>query len=186
MKKKVVLGILFLLGGFVTFLLYGMHYGQATLLIIGVLFLLPFKASAKQAEGTPLPECEENKTTHANPAFYRDVKSNSFPVAGVTFSNENGNLRSRQTILRRILFNDPPFDCEHTVTLEKYFYEGEPAYYVKVNGYIIGNVPKEFIPYVDFNSDRPYKIENFQVYGGGKGKKFGASLKMVFLDTLEE
>lgn len=215
MKRKSVSifwGIMFVLGGCVTFFLYGMHAGQVVLLIIGAFLLFPFKSKTEKSEEnnsslskeknvqsveiatTPLKEeikqpekgtISEVQTPRVNPAFFRDVKSNSFYVAGVTFSNESGKIRSRQTILRRILFNDPPFDCDHIVTLEKYIYENEPAFYVKVNDYIIGNVPKEFIPYVDFNFDRPYKIVDFQVYGGQNGKKFGASLKMVFLDTLE-
>ncbi len=213
MKKRYVsifFGIVFLLGGLITLLLYGMHSGQAVLLIIGIYLLFSFKSKSSQSENSDssslkesqagenasVPLKEESKqlkettvskvqTPRVNPAFFRDIKSNSFYVAGVTFSNESGKIRSRQTILRRILFNDPPFDCDHVVTLEKYTYENEPAFYVKVNDYIIGNVPKEFIPYVDFNLDRPYKIVDFQVYGGQNGKKFGASLKMVFLDTLE-
>ena len=212
MKRKIVLflGIVSLLCGIVTFLLYGMHAGQVTLIISGVLLLCPFKSKtekseennssilseknvqsveiaanhhkeeAKQPEEATTPEVQ---TPHVNIAFFRDTKSNSFSVAGVTFSNESGKIRSRQTILRRILFNDPPFDCDHVVTLEKYTFENEPAFYVKVNDYIIGNVPKEFVPYVYYNFDRPYKIVDFQVYGGQNGKKFGASLKMVYLDV---
>ncbi len=185
MKRKIVLilGIVSLLCGIITLLLYGMHAGQVTLIIIGVLLLLSLKTKSdpqeKSASGT------EGKPQHdisVNPTADRDTKSISFPVAGVTFSNESGKVRSRQTILRRILFRDPPFDCDHVVTLEKYFYEGDPAYYVKVNDYIIGNVPKEFVPHVDTNADRPYKIDDFQVYGGQDGKKFGASLKITFLD----
>ena len=41
------------------------------------------------------------------------------------------------------------------------------------------------IPFIDVNFDRPYRIDDFQVYGGQDGKKFGASLKVVYLDTLE-
>lgn len=186
MKRKSVSifwGIMFILGGFVGLAQYGVFSGLVCF-VIGVLLLFPFKKKErpeKTGEAAPVG----NNTPPVNPSLYRDVKSNSFSVAGVTFSNESGKLRSRQTILRRILFNDPPFDCEHVVTLEKYTYEGEPAYYVKVNDYIIGNVPKEFVPYVDCNFDRPYKITDFEVYGGGNGKKFGASLKMVYLDTIE-
>lgn len=212
MKRKIALflGIVSLLCGIVTFLLYGMHAGQVTLIIIGVLLLFPFKSKTEKSEENnssilseknvqsveiaanhlkeevKQPEeaiAPEVQTPHVNIAFFRDTKSNSFSVAGVTFSNESGKIRSRQTILRRILFNDPPFDCDHVVTLEKYTFENEPAFYVKVNGYIIGNVPKEFVPYVYYNFDRPYKIVDFQVYGGQNGKKFGASLKMVYLDV---
>ncbi len=190
MKKIFVsiLGIMFLLGGIITFLLYGMHSGQAVLMIIGVLLLFSLKAKPdpqKDADSLPRVESNPQHDIKFNPAANRDTKSISFSVAGVTFTNESGKLRSRQTILRRILFRDPPFDCNPVITLEKYTYEGDPAYYVKVNDYIIGNVPKEFVSHVDINADRPYKIDDFQVYGGQRGKKFGASLKIVFLDVIQ-
>lgn len=190
MKTKYVsifFGIMFLLCGFITLLLYGMHPGQAVLLIVGVVLLF-FPIRPKREPQKETASGAEDKQPHnisVNPSADRDTKTISFPVAGVTFSNECGQIKSRQTILRRILFNDPPFDCDHVVTLEKYFYENEPAYYVKVNEYIIGNVPKEFVPHVEINADRPYRIDDFQVYGGQNGKKFGASLKMVFLDISE-
>lgn len=182
MKRKSVSifwGIMFILGGFVGLVKYGVLTALICF-VIGVLLLFPFKKKPDEVESG------ENETPRLDPAHFRSAKSNSFSVSGVTFSNESGKIRSRQTILRRILFCDPPFDCDHVVTIEKYTYEGETAFYVKVNDYIIGNVPKEFIPYVDFNFDRPYKIEDFQVYGGQKGKNFGASLKMVYLDTIDE
>ena len=121
MKRKIVLflGIVSLLCGIVTFLLYGMHAGQVTLIIIGVLLLFPFKSKtekseennssilseknvqsveiaanhhkeeAKQPEEATTPEVQ---TPHVNIAFFRDTKSNSFSVAGVTFSNESGKI----------------------------------------------------------------------------------------------
>ena len=188
MKRKsfsIFWGVMFVLGGFVGLAKYGV-FSALICFIIGILFLIPFKAkSDPQEEAVSGTGNKPQHNISVNPSADRDTKTISFPVAGVTFSNESGKLKSRQTILRRILFNDPPFDCDHTVTLEKYIYENEPAYYVKVNGYIIGNVPKEFVPHVDINADRPYRIDDFQVYGGQHGKKFGASLKMVFLDILE-
>ena len=185
MKRKsfsIFWGVMFVLGGFVGLAKYGV-FSALICFIIGILFLIPFKVKSDPQEeavsGTG------DKPHYKNIAFYRDTKSNSFSVAGVTFSNESGEIKSRQTILRRLLFNDPPFDCDCTVTLERYIYENEPAFYVKVNDYIIGNVPKEFIPFIDVNFDRPYRIDDFQVYGGQDGKKLGASLKVVYLDTLE-
>ncbi len=185
MKRKstsILWGIMFVLGGFVGLVQYGVLVGLICF-VIGVLLIIPFKVKADPQEENA--SSTDDKPPYKNIAFYRDTKSNSFSVAGVTFSNESGDIKSRQTILRRILFNDPPFDCDHVVTLEKYTFENEPAFYVKVNDYIIGNVPKEFIPFIDVNFDRPYRIDDFQVYGGQDGKKFGASLKVVYLDTLE-
>ncbi len=188
MKRKsvsVFWGIMFLLGGFVGLAQYGVLNGLICF-VIGLLLLIPFKMKADPQENAASnAENGLSGISEDRAAWYRDTKTVSFPVSGVTFSNESGKIRSRQTILRRILFNDPPFDCDHAVTLEKYFFENEPAYYVKVNDYIIGNVPKEFVPHVDFNADRPYRIDDFQVYGGHGGKNFGASLKIVYLDAPE-
>ena len=184
MKRKSVSifwGVMFVLGGFVGLAQYGVA-SALICFVIGFILLFPFKS--KSDPQNEAASGAEDKPPYKNIAFYRDTKSNSFSVAGVTFSNESGDIKSRQTILRRILFNDPPFDCDCVVTLEKYAYENEPAFYVKVNDYIIGNVPKEFIPFIDVNFDRPYRIDDFQVYGGQDGKKFGASLKVVYLDTL--
>lgn len=185
MKRKstsIFWGIMFLLGGFVGLAQYGIFVGLVCF-AIGVLLIIPFKVKPDPQKETT--SSNDDKSPYKNIAFYREAKSNSFSVAGVTFSNESGKIKSRQTILRRIFFSDPPFDCDHVVTLEKYTFEDEPAFYVKVNDYIIGNVPKEFVPYIDVNFDRPYRIDDFQVYGGQDGKKFGASLKVVYLDTLE-
>ncbi len=95
-------------------------------------------------------------------------KTITFDVAGVTFNNESGRLRSRQTILKKISFCDPPFDSGYAARLERYLYNDEPAYYVYVNDYIVGNVPKGFIPYLEKNAGRPYIVEYFKVHGGGK------------------
>ncbi len=181
-SKSIFWGIMFVLGGFVGLVEYGV-LSALICFVIGIILLFPFKEKSDLPTEAVSPI--EDKTPNINTAFYRDTKTVSFSVAGVTFSNETGRIRSRQTILRRILFKDPPFDCDHVVTLEKYTYENEPAYYVKINDYIIGNVPKEFIPYIDINFDRPYRIDDFQIYGGQGNKKFGASLKVVYLDTLE-
>ena len=110
MKRKstsILWGIMFVLGGFVGLVQYGVLVGLICF-VIGVLLIIPFKVKADPQEENA--SSTDDKPPYKNIAFYRDTKSNSFSVAGVTFSNESGDIKSRQTILRRILFNDPPFD----------------------------------------------------------------------------
>lgn len=85
-------------------------------------------------------------------------------------------------ILRKILFKDPPYDSEYEVRLERYFYNGSPAYYVYAGEYVVGNVPKEFVPYLEENIDRRYVVDYFHVYGGGQGKNFGSEMKIKYID----
>lgn len=91
-----------------------------------------------------------------------------------------GNDKILKENIQKICFSDPPFDCDRAVELERYFFNDQPAYYVKVNGFVIGNVPAEFVPILDENSDREYEIQDFHVYGGGNKKKFGAELKVMY------
>jgi len=67
-----------------------------------------------------------------------------FPVAGVTFKNEDGS--SRQAILRRIEKGQiKDFDTD----FELYNYEGSPAIHVLCDGMCVGNVPKKYISSVE-------------------------------------
>lgn len=110
-------------------------------------------------------------------------KGFNFPIVGVTFKNDDGT--DRQKLLRKILFKDPPFNTDQHVYLERYIWKGEPAYYIKVNDYIVGNIEAALVWYFEKNADRPYKIENIEVYGGGNGKKFGAEIHGVYLDSIK-
>ena len=56
------------------------------------------------------------------------------------------------------------------------------AYYVYAGEYIVGNVPKEFVPHLEENIDRRYVVDYFHVYGGGQGKNFGAGMKIKYID----
>ncbi|MBD5498051.1 MAG: hypothetical protein HDR11_09865 [Lachnospiraceae bacterium] len=108
-------------------------------------------------------------------------KSFTFPIVGVTFSNEDGT--KRQTILKKIYFKDAPFDIEQNVTLERYLWKNEPAYYVKVNNIIVGNISADFVWYFEKISSRKYEVAYINVYGGGRGKNWGAEIHGIFLDV---
>lgn len=112
--------------------------------------------------------------SEAKPAFeFLSVK-----VAGVTFKNGR---KSRQTILRKIHFKDEPFDKgTMELTLQREEWEGKPAFGVYVNGDQIGNIPAEYVSYVNDNFSRLDGIVNIEVYGGGEGRNYGAEITLRF------
>ena len=124
--------------------------------------------SAKTEATAPAP------TAEAKPAFeFLSVK-----VAGVTFKNGR---KSRQTILRKIHFKDEPFDKgTMELTLQREEWEGKPAFGVYVNGDQIGNIPAEYVSYVNDNFSRLDGIVNMEVYGGGEGRNYGAEITLRF------
>lgn len=124
--------------------------------------------SAKTEAAAPAP------TAEAKPAFeFLSVK-----VAGVTFKNGR---KSRQTILRKIHFKDEPFDKgTMELTLQREEWEGKPAFGVYVNGDQIGNIPAEYVSYVNDNFSRLDGIVNMEVYGGGEGRNYGAEITLRF------
>lgn len=97
----------------------------------------------------------------------------NFSVAGVTFKNDDGS--DRQTILRHIHFQDAPYvtDGSADVEIQPYDYQGSPAFRVLVNGYQIGNVPRDKIQEVQNAVDHGAEVSGFAVTGGGavKGEK---------------
>lgn len=107
-------------------------------------------------------------------------KSFAFPVVGVTFKNDDGS--DRQKLLRKLYFQDPPFDGSNVVSLEKYVWKNSPAYCVKVNDSIVGNIEADYVWYFEKNSDRPCDIE-ISVYGGTAGKNYGAEIKGIYKDN---
>lgn len=123
---------------------------------------------AKAEAAAPAPASE------AKPAFeFLSVK-----VAGVTFKNGR---KSRQTILRKIHFKDEPFDKgTMELTLQREEWEGKPAFGVYVNGDQIGNIPAEYVSYVNDNFSRLDGIVNIEVYGGGEGRNYGAEITLRF------
>lgn len=123
---------------------------------------------AKAEAAAPAPASE------AKPAFeFLSVK-----VAGVTFKNGR---KSRQAILRKIHFKDEPFDKgTMELTLQREEWEGKPAFGVYVNGDQIGNIPAEYVSYVNDNFSRLDGIVNIEVYGGGEGRNYGAEITLRF------
>lgn len=93
--------------------------------------------------------------------YVRMVRNRAFKVKGVTFDNDDGT--SRQEILKDIKRRRPPFDEDLCLRLEEYDYEGRPAYYVKVNGSIIGVIPSYLSPFVTENRDNIIGLQDLEV-----------------------
>lgn len=120
------------------------------------------------------PPFVSSTASETKPAFeFLSVK-----VAGVTFKNGR---KSRQTILRKIHFKDKPFDKgTMELTLQREEWEGKPAFGVYVNGDQIGNIPAEYVSYVNDNFSRLDGIVNIEVCGGGEGRNYGAEITLRF------
>lgn len=103
-----------------------------------------------------------------------------FHVAGVTYKSEDGT--PRQEYLRRIAKGIAPFENSDSldVSLCPFMYKpkGKPeeqAISVRVNGYDIGNVPRESVPAVMEAIHKPGAIISaFKAIGGHEGKNYGA------------
>lgn len=98
-------------------------------------------------------------------------------VVGVSYQNDDGT--DRQFLLRRIKFNDPPFNVNKEVSLKRYLYNGDPAIAVTVNDTMIGNVPADSVKSIIALWDRIEGISDFYVYGGKDGNNFGASATIM-------
>ena len=93
--------------------------------------------------------------------------------------NEDGS--SRQSVLRKLKFNDPPFDEGAELELSRYEWEGKPALAVLANGLQIGNIPANDVDFLIKNWERIIGFTNCHVYGGGCGedgeqKSFGVEV----------
>lgn len=117
------------------------------------------------------------------PASKPEFEFVQIKVAGVTFKNEKG--ASRQTILRKIKFNDNPFDEYIELELRQYEYDGSPAYGVYANNLQIGNIPTDKVQFVSDNLKRLDSISAIDVYGGGRDESghaisYGCKITLKF------
>lgn len=168
-----IFGIIFIISSFVGLVQYG--FGNFLIcLAIGIFLIYNGKLKCSETWRDIQKQPSQNISKSE-----RD-KGFCFPVVGVTFKNEDGS--ERQQLLRKIYFKDKPFDLEQNIVLERYLWKGDPAYYVKVNGYIVGNIGADFVWYFEKNADREYRIDYIKVYGGGKDKNFGAEIHGIYLD----
>lgn len=171
-KSKIVwyaLCGLFLLGS-LSFIPNGeWQYFIGGLVIAAAFGFIGYRKGAKPA---PVPEVAP--AADASPYARRAYK-----LTGVTFKNDDGS--SRQSVLRKLKFNDPPFDEGVELELSRYEWEGKPALAVLANGLQIGNIPANDVGFLIENWERIIGFTNCHVYGGGRGedgeqKSFGVEV----------
>lgn len=103
---------------------------------------------------------EESKPTHA---FV------NFRISGVTYNNDDG--MSRQELLRRIKFSEPPFENGDSlnVSLKPSTFKGSLCIECRVNGILIGHVPKDKVESVAQAIEKEGAcVSGFRITGGGK------------------
>ena len=129
-------------------------------------------------------EREENERRARIKAELSSREEIPFKVVGVTFKNEDGH--SRQSILRKLKWGDPPFDGDDIeITIERGEFEGSPAFPIFVNGQQIGNIGKDDIPFF-LDRWRDYiGVISADISGGGtdsegRSMKYGAIVKCLF------
>lgn len=132
----------------------------------------------------PISEYAEGRDEYGHPVIgpYTILH---LKVAGVTFKNGR---RNRQTILRQIRWKEEPYqkvvhnDCLDFVATE---YEGAPAVEVWVRSKKareqIGYIPKEEAEFFAKNIQFVEHHMDFEVYGGGDGRSYGASFSVRFV-----
>lgn len=110
----------------------------------------------------------------------------SFPLVGSTFRSSDG--KSRQAVLRYArkkqdaFWDDMDSDCSVLVDLERYTYDGAPAYRVYFDDREAGNVPASVAADLAELEDAGYTVwgDDCEVYGGPTpefpDKHYGARL----------
>ena len=143
---------------------------------------------ARQEEARARQEAREREEAERKARIEAELASRetlTFKVVGVTFKNPDG--KSRQTILRKLRWRDPPFNSEDgiEITIEKGEYQGEPAFSVYANGLQVGNIGRD---------DSPFFVERWfdfigvtyaDISGGGTDDEghsinFGMKIDCVF------
>lgn len=110
----------------------------------------------------------QSATVSDAPDLSKQFEYLEIKVAGVTFKNEKG--PTRQTILRKIHFNDKPFDEYVELGLREYEFDGKPAFGVYANNMQIGNIPADYVQFIVDNDARYEGICGINVYGGGRNE----------------
>lgn len=142
---------------------------------------VPLRVSyPKERMGIPVAAGTAPVTSPASDSLFEII---SFKLSGVSFNNDDGT--SRQSILRKIKFNNPPFEHTAEFGLSKYEYEGKPALAVTANDIQIGNIASKDVASILDRWDRLECFTGCRVYGGGKTnegeqKSFGCEVAMRF------
>ncbi len=89
----------------------------------------------------------------------------AFKLVGVSFNNDDGLCRNRQTILREINRNEDEVEISY-FSYDVYDYEGEKAVGVYYNGEQIGNIAREDLEQFLPRADRFYRFVDYEIIEG--------------------
>lgn len=137
----------------------------------------PRRRSSSAPAAAPAPEA----------AAVPEKETFTFRVAGTSFSNPDGS--SRQTILRHMKFGDEPFAHGQDpldVSISPVTFEGDPAFEIHINGYMIGYVPKKYIEKIDaISGAEDCTIKHVAIIGGGcdddgKPLSYGCEITLAY------
>lgn len=101
--------------------------------------------------------------------------SEIFRVVGVTFKNGR---KSRQTILRKIRFGDPPYDNVE-FELRRHIFNNEDAVGVFANEDQVGNISRSDLPWLLDHWEEYYCVAEYDVCGG-RGYYYGLDIRVGF------
>lgn len=179
-----IIGVLFAVFAFSGII--AISSGQAAADVVSILMIAVFAAGAflllkrsrakrekrGKAKKQPKPQAKPDSAATNFSYLNFKVKGTSFETDGV----------SRQAELQKIKDNLPPYRSKPNVALKPYTYEGEPAIGCYVNGFQIGNVPREMIQQVQDALKQPGAVvSGFAVTGGGmrSGEKLHYGARIV-------
>ena len=157
---------------------------------------IPAPHITETASTTSLSSTNEDKATTIQSATVSDIPDLSkqfeyleIKVAGVTFKNNKG--PTRQNILRKIHFNDKPFDEYVELGLHEYEFDGKPAFGVYANNMQIGNIPADYVQFIIDNDARYEGICGINVYGGGRNENgyaisYGCKITLKYRNSNNE
>lgn len=142
------------------------------------------KREAEEREAAARARAEENARREAQARAEAAERASlyeifTFKIAGVTYKNED--RHSRQAILRRLKYGDPPFNCgDVDLELKEYEHEGEPAVGVYLAGEQVGNIARDDLATLLPRMDRFVDCVSYEVTGGGQrnGEKLNYGLKL--------
>ena len=192
--KKLIAGIVLIIIGVIgLFGLIGetadrasLAIGSIVVILIGVLLIFLAWKSSKKTQNVQSQVASEalNAYNQGINTVHQKSKEYEFKVVGVTFKNVGGT--SRQTILRKIKYEQKPFDELVFFSLKVYDFEGRPAIGVYADDTQIGNVPRDEIDNILALKDKIISVR-VDIIGGqmdedGNQLNFGAVATIYYSD----
>lgn len=109
----------------------------------------------------------EDQGAMEKPPKFEDIfEFKTVRLVGVSYKNNDGS--SRQTLLRKLRYKDPPFDKEFDVNICQYEFGDEDAIRIDAAGKTLGHIPRNLVEYFVDNWGRIDCVTAIDVVGGGR------------------